>query len=153
MIILRQGDYMNRKNKGFTLVELLAVIVILGIVLTIATTSILKSKKDTIQKTKYIAAKEIVEIAEAYMRANNKDSVNVEELCEKDYLESKVTDPLTGKNIGDCSELKGKIREKTDSDKVSNNYMPNEEGSYVFDNIVYDLSPEVINDSDVEVSK
>ena len=54
---------MNRKNKGFTLVELLAVIVILGIVLTIATTSILKSKKDTIQKTKYIAAKEIGEIA------------------------------------------------------------------------------------------
>lgn len=131
---------MNRKNKGFTLVELLAVIVILGIVLTIATTSILKSKKDTIQKTKYIAAKEIVEIAEAYMRANNKDSVDVMELCVNDYLESKVTDPLTGKNISDCRELKGKIRKKTDSDKVSSNYMPNDEGSYVFDNIVYDLS-------------
>lgn len=144
---------MNRKNKGFTLVELLAVIVILGIVLTIATTSILRSKKDTIQKTKYIAAKEIVEIAEAYMIANNKDSVYFSKLCEDGYLESNVTDPLTGKNIGNCSKLKGKIRKKAVSDKVSSNYMPNDEGSYAFDNIVYDLSPEVINDSDVEVSK
>ena len=33
------GDYMN--NKGFTLVEMLAVVVILGIILGIATTSVL----------------------------------------------------------------------------------------------------------------
>lgn len=144
---------MNRKNKGFTLVELLAVIVILGIVLTIATTSVLRSKKDTIQKTKYMAAKEIVEIAEAYMIANNINSVDFRKLCEDGYLESNVTDPLTGKNVDSCEVLKGKIRKKAVSDKVSSNYMPNDEGSYAFDNIVYDLSPEVINDSDVEVSK
>ena len=87
------------------------------------------------------------------MIANNKDSIYFSKLCEDGYLESNVTDPLTGKNIGNCSELKGKIRKKAVSDKVSSNYMPNDEGSYTFDNIVYDLSPEVINDSDVDVSK
>ncbi len=41
---------MKMKNKGFTLVELLAVIVVLSIIMTIAGASLLRTKKNTDQK-------------------------------------------------------------------------------------------------------
>ena len=144
---------MNRKNKGFTLVELLAVIVILGIVLTIATTSVLRSKKDTIQKTKYMAAKEIVEIAEAYMIANNIYSVDFRKLCDDGYLESNVTDPLTGKNVDSCYDLKGKIRSKLVSDEENVDYKPNNNGAYVFNDLAFDLSEDVVSEGSVQVTE
>lgn len=144
---------MNRKNKGFTLVELLAVIVILGIVLTIATTSVLRSKKDTIQKTKYMAAKEIVEIAEAYMIANNINSVDFRKLCVDGYLESNVTDPLTGKNVDSCDVLKGKIRRKLDNDAENVDYKPNNNGAYVFNDLAFDLSEDVVSEGSVQVTE
>ena len=57
---------MKRNENGFTLIELLAVIVILGIIMVIATTNVLKNINDSKEKAKYMAAKEIVENAEAY---------------------------------------------------------------------------------------
>ena len=62
---IKIGDNM-RDKKGFTLVELLAVIVILGIIMVIATTSVIKNIKESKIKAKYMAAKDIVDIAEAY---------------------------------------------------------------------------------------
>lgn len=94
---IKIGDNMKNK-KGFTLVELLAVIVILGIIMTIATTSVIKSINDSKEKAKYIAAKEIVEIAEAYFAANSSaTSVTISDL-RSDYLESDATNPRTGEN-------------------------------------------------------
>lgn len=87
---------MMKKKNGFTLVELLAVIVVLGVILAIATTNVLKSINDSKEKTKYMAAKEIVEIAEAYFAINNQTCVNVTDL--ESYLESDATNPETGKN-------------------------------------------------------
>lgn len=93
---IKIGDNMKNK-KGFTLVELLAVIVILGIIMTIATTSVIKNINDSKEKAKYIAAKEIVEIAEAYFAANSSATyVTIRDLS--DYLESDATNPATGEN-------------------------------------------------------
>ena len=97
------------KNKrGFTLIELLAVIVILGVILVIATTSVIKSINDSKVKAKYTAAKEIVNIAEAYMATetdgvdvdDKKKCVSIQTLIDNDYLEKDVTNPLTGENGG-----------------------------------------------------
>lgn len=88
---------MNKNNKGFTLIELLAVIVILSIILVIATTSVIKNINDSKDKTKYIAAKEIVQVAEAYFATNSsKTLVKISELSA--YLEADATNPKTGDN-------------------------------------------------------
>lgn len=88
---------MKRNNKGFTLIELLAVIVVLSIILTIATTAVLKTIKDSKEKAKYIAAKEIVDIAESYFATNSSATdVTINDLS--DYLESDATNPATGEN-------------------------------------------------------
>ena len=89
------GDSM--KNKGFTLVELLAVITILAIIMVIATTNVLKSINDSKEKTRYMAAKEIVKIAEVYF-ANNSCATDVTIGNISEYLESDATNPKTGKN-------------------------------------------------------
>lgn len=88
---------MIKNKKGFTLIELLAVIIILSIILVIATTSVLKNIKDSKEKVKYMAAKEIVDIAEAYFATNSSDTeVTIGNL--RDYLESDATNPATGEN-------------------------------------------------------
>lgn len=99
---------MKKNNKGFTLIELLAVIVILSIILVIATTSVIKNINDSKDKTKYIAAKEIVQVAEAYMATKSVDAsncINVETMINDGYIEADVTNPETGKNISNVSEL------------------------------------------------
>ena len=87
---------MNKKN-GFTLIELMAVIVILSIVLILVTKNVIGAKKDSEEKTKYIAAKEIVKIAEVYF-ANNSCATDVTIDNIKEYLESDATNPKNGKN-------------------------------------------------------
>ena len=43
-----------KQKKGFTIVELLAVIVVLGVILVIATTNVMQSINDSKKKAKYI---------------------------------------------------------------------------------------------------
>lgn len=88
---------MKKNRNGFTLIELLAVIVILGIILVIATTNIIKSINASKIKARYTAAKEIVQISEAYFAINSEqESVKISNLT--NYLESDATNPKTGKN-------------------------------------------------------
>ena len=90
-----------KNKKGFTLIELLAVIVILGIILTIAGTSVFNAINKSKENVKFAAAKEIVEIADAYFAENSdKDFVTVSELISEGYLEKDATNPRTGKNGG-----------------------------------------------------
>ena len=111
---------MKRNKNGFTLIELLAVIVILGIIMTIATTNVIKSINNSREKSKEIAKKEIVSYAEAYFATNNSntDCVSVEKLYDLGYLTGDVTNPETGKNITNKSELRNQKICKT---SVSNN--------------------------------
>jgi len=97
----------NKKaKKGFTLVELLAVIVVLAIILVIAGYSILKNINDSKEKAKFMAAKDIVSIAIAYIEENESvlpgtnetRGVRVKDMIDNDFLEKNVTNPKTGKN-------------------------------------------------------
>lgn len=102
---------MKRNENGFTLIELLAVIVILGIIMVIATTNVLKNINDSKEKAKYMAAKEIVENAEAYFATKvTIDSdlpkcVLVSYIYNAGYFESDVTNPKTGENIKSVNDL------------------------------------------------
>ena len=70
IIILRYGDMMRKNKKGFTLVELLAVIVILGVIMTIAVPNIIstldKNKKETFLKD----AQNMISAAEYKIRSD-----------------------------------------------------------------------------------
>ena len=100
-----------KNNKGFTLIELLAVIVILGIIMTIVTTSVVASINESKKKAKYIAAKDITSMVEAYMQEKNisvvdkKTKISIKAICEAGYIEKDATNPWTGENIESCSDF------------------------------------------------
>ena len=133
---------MKKDKNGFTLIELLAVIVILGIIMVIATTNVLKNIRDSREKTKYMAAKEIVGNAEAYFAINSSaTSVTIDDL--KDYLESDATNPKTGDNDlltngGTQKICKGSYSSKTQN-KSQNKYSNNNGTGYYFDGYFYSL--------------
>ena len=95
------------KSKGFTLIELLAVIVILGVIMVIAGTSVMGSIRDTKKKARFMAAKDIVEIASTYLAEKGGDSVNVKDLCNEGYIEKDATNPAdeNAKNISSCGDF------------------------------------------------
>ena len=97
------------KNKGFTLVELLAVIVILGLVLGIAipkATKTLELKKEHLYE---LTINELIETAKKYMtnspqkymeiEKNGEVSISVNDLCEEQLISCPVTDPRNKNNI------------------------------------------------------
>ncbi len=102
---------MNNK-KGFTLIELLAVIVVLAIILTIAGTAVLQVIKNSREKTKFLAASDIVNMAEAYILSNydafdegEEKCISVKKLIDEGYIEDDVTNPATGENITNSTEM------------------------------------------------
>ena len=140
---------MNKRNNGFTLVELLAVIVVLSIILVIATSSVLKYIDESKKKTKYMAAKEIVELAEAYfitessfvVKKNDIPSISVEGMVTNGYLEKDVTNPKTGENRSDRNSLEGQCVCKSDKYLASKQkkYSNNKDRGYYFDGYFYSL--------------
>lgn len=129
---------MKRNKNGFTLIELLAVIVILGIIMVIATTNVLKNINDSKEKSKYTAAKEIVEISEAYFAINsNVTSVTAYDL--KDYLESDATNPKTGENDLLTNGKNQRVCKGSYSAGAQDKYSNNNEKGYYFDGYFYSL--------------
>ena len=99
--ILMIGDDMKNKN-GFTLVELLAVIAILGILMVFAVPELLsqlkKSKEDALNRVKDI----VISAAKNYVsdyELNAPISVSITDLCDEDYLECPVKNPVTDTNM------------------------------------------------------
>ena len=138
-----------KNKKGFTLIELLAVIVILGVILVIATTNVIKSISTSREKAKYTAAKEIGNIAEAYIategvKENDEGNkcVDIKTLIEKGKLEKDVTNPLTGENGGNFEGQMVCISSK----KSQDGYEPSD-GSYNFDGYEYILGNESEDDA------
>ncbi len=127
-----------KNKKGFTLIELLAVIVILGVILVIATTSVIKNINDSRKKAKYTAAREIVDIASAYMVAERVDGncVSVSDMINDDYLEDDVTNPLTGENISGSDDVSNQKVCKEES-QAQDDYELQEDSYYSFDGYKY----------------
>ena len=106
------SDYMN--NKGFTLVELLAVIIILSLLALLtstAVTKVLKDSKDDLSKTQFSAIKSAAEV----WGADNLNKLPSDGECKyltlkdlKDYglMSSNVSDPNTNKEIPDDLKIK-----------------------------------------------
>lgn len=102
---------MKMKNKGFTLVELLAVIVVLGIIMTVAGMSLLGTKKDANQKEVESIYNTIKKLGpDVYLSGINADYVDgnvkvysANKLVQEKYLKTTVNNPAKSNNIcGAC---------------------------------------------------
>ena len=95
-----------KNKKGFTLVELLAVIVILSVLLVTATPMVFNAIKDSKKKTKCKVVKEVATIYKSYAYLNKAEicvknnSCTFGYLIGKGYLDSEITSPITGDEIG-----------------------------------------------------
>lgn len=100
-----------KNNKGFTLVELLAVISILAVILIIATMSTSGTLRRSSKNISKIQIREIEEAAEVYYlkegmndeleREELEDCVNLSYLLEKGYLDNTtVIDAVSKKEMG-----------------------------------------------------
>ena len=87
-----------KNKKGFTLVELLAVIVLLSIVGVIGVTTIIGRMRKSKEKAMFIAAQDIVSIAEAYIETRGGNSASVSDMVSSRLLDSNVSNPRTIKD-------------------------------------------------------
>ena len=135
-----------KNKKGFTLIELLGVITILGIIMVIATGSVLKIIENSKIKAKYIAAKEITEIAAAYMETESTrygdNCVWVKSMINNKYLEEDVTNPETGENGGQFMTHEAC---KEDASILQNGYEISS-NEYSFDGYKYRISVGPVGD-------
>ena len=103
-----------RNEKGFTLVELLAVILVLGLVLVIAVPSVNKYLKSSKQKAFDIQINTMIESVEAYANTfrkvlpkNNGEEVRIAlgQLKAEGLIKNDMTDPKTDKYFDDSIEF------------------------------------------------
>ena len=104
------------KRKGFTLVELLAVIVILAIILLLVIPSVLRSYDNSKEELFGVLVDNICTSSELYYKeaksglienkmtcttveSTEQCTITLKELQKKEYLEKTLENPLTGKEI------------------------------------------------------
>ncbi len=100
-------------NKGITLVELLAVISILGILTLVGTGAYLKYKTDSVDKGLEALKKSSLNAAENYFYDHNVTTVTLETLVNQGYLENR-NDPF-GRGL-QCGGSVTKTSTSTNSD-------------------------------------
>lgn len=107
----------NISNKGFTLIEILGAIVILGILMGIGAISYTRYRRQAVETSYDLIKKNAVSAAENYFMDNaSEETVELHELVEKSYLDT-VNDPekknktcdgtvtIIDKNISDGNSL------------------------------------------------
>lgn len=134
-----------KNKKGFTLVELLAVIVLLSIVGVIGVTTIMGRMRRSKEKAMFIAAQDIVSIAEAYIETrgvNNKASVY--DMVSSRLLDRNVSNPRTikdkDKGFWENNEQDNTIIEKvSDASRQDGYRVLKKDGKcyYKFDGYIY----------------
>lgn len=97
------GDSMKRKQ-GFTMVELLAVIIILAIVIAIATLAVLGFLRSSRVTTCENLMVTIKREAETHVLGTNRDpvgthTVNLDTLCNEGLIECPIVHPITGEEL------------------------------------------------------
>lgn len=85
-----------KKENGFTLVELLAVLVILGIIVAIAIPAIGSVIENANGKAETAEKALVIDAARLYFIENDGTSVDVDTLISEDYLEIRGDDTPTG---------------------------------------------------------
>lgn len=103
------------KNKAFTLVELLGVIIILGIIALIATISITNSMKNSKEELYQIQIDNIINGAKTWASSNvfelpenDGDAIylTLSELKQAGFIEKDITNPLTNELFSDQLQVK-----------------------------------------------
>ncbi|MEF2966354.1 prepilin-type N-terminal cleavage/methylation domain-containing protein [Paenibacillus sp. M1] len=91
---------LKKEEKGLTLIELLAVIVIIGIIAAIAVPIVTGLINDTKNNARVATANQLLEAAKLYSIANNggviAGDVTLKDLVEGEYIQDNLTDPKEG---------------------------------------------------------
>lgn len=134
-----------KNKKGFTLVELLAVIVLLSIVGVIGVTTIIGRMRKSKEKAMFIAAQDIVSIAEAYIETRGGNSASISDMVSSRLLDSNVSNPRTikdkDKGFWDDGEQAGTsiVKDSNSSRQTDYKVLTNSSNEcyYKFDGYIY----------------
>ncbi len=95
-----------KNKKAFTLIELLAVILILAVILAVVTPSVLSFLQSSKQKAYDTSINKIIEAARIYVASNIKDfkdidyyEMSLDELCSSDYLDCPIINPKNDEEL------------------------------------------------------
>ena len=92
------------KRKGFTMIELLAVIIILAVVITIATFAVLTFLQNSRETTCENLEATILREAETFVIRENRDATGVhnltlDDICRDGLIECPVINPMTNNEV------------------------------------------------------
>ncbi len=117
-------------NKGFTLAELMGVIVILGILAVIVTTAIDRNITDSRYSSCQTQEKNITEAAKMFVTddasrlptsAGNNTKITINELIDGGYLDEDMENPMTGKLYKDSgTDIYVEISITSNSEGIAN---------------------------------
>lgn len=94
-----------RKKKGFTLVELLAVLVIIAVIILLISPQILKKindSKDSLYETQMEEIKKSARVYMSNLKIDGTMSVSVGDLKKEGLVDKDIKDPRTGELLDDC---------------------------------------------------
>ena len=132
-----------KNKKGFTLVELLAIIALLGLISAFGISAIMKNVKNSKEELKFQAAKDIVDVAEAYFAEHSTDTdVTVKELIDNGLLDDDLINPKNNERNWESSEKQNTEIKKGNSYELKTELQKSHCGGkdcYTFDGYAYIL--------------